>query len=308
MMKIFTYWGIAAAMLTSVFTEANAKSTPQNYGTSADAPESGMFDENRVLSYRVHRTMTDLSESIISAKFEGTETVDGTEYHRLVITRNVIFDLSTQEWSDVPAPAPVLVREAEGKVFARVPLGYWLDGTSVAESNLNKEVELYDFNCTEGDSFTSIDDYGQTISLMVENVESVNIAGAELRKLLVSELNPGEESGTFEVIENVGVVNQGFFAYFNSIRVTGCGTPPYNVNGYIYGTTDNISLLNISDPEGNLLYGSPLPDSIIGGIEGIVSDESGNESKDIYDITGNKVKDMQHGGIYICNGKKIIAK
>lgn len=234
-----------------------ANAVPNNY----KQPESGLFNEDRVWTYIVDGVYGEYPY-IVKMKFDGTTQYEGTEYHNFV---NCYYGkyrpvADTDAWTvtEYPARPTILVREQQGKVFARIPQGYLLGGgaspgdeiTYDPETGLSGEVQLYDFRCPVGESFKGVFCTGETMELRVKEDSQVEVGGDNLRRIKVESTADDYPAMEWDVVEDLGVVaGNGFFAFFNGAIITG-GAAGSTMAGAGHG----INLWKVTDTDGNLLY------------------------------------------------------
>ncbi len=228
----------------------------KGYDIYAPEPVTGLFREDRVWTYTSGHFM-DFSNGpyIVKMRFDGTTEYGGQLYHNY--TNTLYLDRSNQK--TLTPCSPILVREDNGKVFARLPKCLYVSPTDYlqydAVTGLSDEVQLYDFQCPVGETFTSINNWGEVIRIKVIGEETVEIGGENLRKIRVKYVyDESQDAGLeWDIIENIGIVtDDGFFAFFNTVIATGYTNPTYMV-----GSEQSISLWNYTGSNGNILYESP---------------------------------------------------
>lgn len=221
--------------------------------------KSGMFREDRIWTYWSSNRLPrdEYRDYRIKMKFDGTEEYEGKTYHRFV---NIYHTASKPEWynyyvfEDLQRLEPMLVREEDGKVFARVPRGYFaLD----SPYELSEEIQLYDFNCPVGETFTSINNVLQPINIETTDESFVTVGEETLRKINAKSTSIGIDDFTWEIVENIGIVQgHGFFSFFNEYLLTnGSGWTP----GIMVGSRNFMGFVNLTDLDGNVLYGKDEP-------------------------------------------------
>ena len=255
MRKLLTLLTIATGIILNSFSV---------YGKEPE--KNGMFREDRVWTYWSTQFIFQEREAldyIIKMKFEGTEEYEGKSYHRFI---NISQTMSKREWynhyvfEDLQTTEPMLVREERGKIFARIPKGYFAVDPP---SELTDEIQLYDFNCPVGGSFNSTDGFLESKEIKVTGESYITIGNERLRKIETSSTytqtgaDGAQYSDTWEVIENIGIVNgNGFFSFFNE---GGLGIDHRWEPGFMIGAREGIYFVNITDLEGKVLYGKDEP-------------------------------------------------
>ena len=233
-------------------------------GAVGDSPideSSGLFNEDRVWTYIVDGVYGEYPD-IVKMKFDGTTQYEGTEYHNFVNcyygSYKPVADTDAWTVTEYPARPTILVREQQGKVFARIPQGYLLGGgaspgdeiTYDPETGLSGEVQLYDFRCPVGESFKGVFCTGETMEFRVKEDSQVEVGGDNLRRIKVESTADEYPAMEWDVVEDLGVVaGNGFFAFFNGAIITG-GAAGSTMAGAGHG----INLWKVTDTDGNLLY------------------------------------------------------
>ena len=250
MRKLLTLLSIATGIILNSFSV---------YGE--EPGENGMFREDRVWTYRSSHFhyIEDLCTCyVIKMKFEGTMEYEGKTYHRFA---NIQHTASKMDgWNcyvleDLQKLEPMLVREENGKVFARVPRGYF---AFTDPYELTDEMQIYDFNCPVGSTFSSVNGAMKSISMKVTDESFVTVGDEKLRKIMTKCLDPvGEDYETWDIVENIGITQgQGFFSFFNNYIM---GTDHPWEPGIMIGARSTIDFFNLTDLEGNVLYGNDEP-------------------------------------------------
>ncbi len=225
----------------------------EGYDIYAPEPVTGLFNEDRVWTYTSNHSM-DFSNGpyIVKMRFDGTTEYEGRLYHNYT---NILY-LDRSSLKTFAPCKPILVREDQGKVFARLPEGLYVSPTDYlqydAVTGLSDEVQLYDFQCPVGETFTSINNWGEVIRIKVIGEETVEIGGENLRKIRVKYVyDESQDAGLeWDIVENIGIVSENaFFAFFNTALASGYANPTYMV-----GCGQGISLSRYGTSDGRALY------------------------------------------------------
>ena len=198
------------------------------------------------------------SNTLLQMKFNGTEELNGKEYHRFVYcgdrvswttytdhVSGITFSTDTVTVPDDDT-AVCYLREEPGKVFILFPYDTCADfAGSGSKAVKGEEVLLYDFTLTDGESFTGFWSSGNLegglIDYPVRKLDPVKVAGEECRTFGVTDNFQGACRG-YRFAEEAGCLN--------------CGTlvAPYPLARKTGFTTADCRLQRIYDAEGKVLY------------------------------------------------------
>ena len=217
---------------------------------------SGLFNEDRVWTYDASSGSGLYPPRLIKMKFDGTTQYDGREYHNFVNCYYGWYKFKEDDTctiTELSRCPSILVREEDGRVFARIPQEYLYAGSESIvfdpETGLSNEVQLYDFRCPVGESFDGVFGMGEVMRFTVTGESTVEVGGESLRKIRVKS-DGGELGipGEWDVVENLGVVSgNGFFAFFNAVVIAGSRST-------MLGAGHHVELRNVADTDGNILY------------------------------------------------------
>lgn len=220
----------------------------------ADEQTPGMFREDLRWNYLVESHYYE-PYYVSRMKFDGVQEYEGMTYHRLVgdyyFWSNSHPSIFCREYKLDKGKA-ALLRQEGGKVFARLP-DYWRRDYP-EEKDYYREVQLYDINCREGETFESLSDEGEIVEMKVTKVEHLSVNGRSLRLLTVmpvKETSDPYEEGDFQILEDVGIVRGGCCLWF-VLSPMPSGGPATNAPEILrYGRPIFHSLTTV---EGEVLY------------------------------------------------------
>lgn len=232
--------------------------------------------------------LKDGEESLKCLKFEGTEEINGRQYHQLVAFLKTVpsfnnasdkFDFQTHDVHELQG----YMREENGLVYTLVitnngRYGYTLytSDDSLGENDVVSEELIYNFNVAEGEVVELLTfDWmnGYKMDFKVTSISSTGIENEDCKTILISPVF-GSENGdgmlgperTF--IEGVGAAEYGCLNYTEF--------------GYISTSTKWYNYLNrVFDMNGNVIYTSPsgvaYGDLQYGGFGSVKSINDSNE-------------------------------
>ena len=218
-----------------------------------------MIREDRVWEY-VGRYYNNGEEGLAyhCMKFDGTQEVQGKEYHRFVLFKSTYVnwdvDLNKHYRVEMRNEPVYLLREEEGKVFAlyqneELVTNYNPDNAD-ATGNLS-EFKIYDFTLSDGDivDYPSHTGNLQDIrSYRVKIQSSVNVAGEECKVMRMQYPNDSKFEIPIDFIEGVGINDNGCLASFGLEFITGAGNSYYSPGAYA-------TINRVLDLDGNVVYG-----------------------------------------------------
>lgn len=206
--------GYDVSLLYLSDTAGNILYQPFDWKCPDPGPGYGLFREDREWTYHSGHFGQDLTYDM-KMKFDGTTEYEGRTYHNFTNTSYIC----TTDGKELEPCAPMLVREENGKVFARLPKGVYVAQNNMLQyddaTGLSEEVPLYDFRCPVGETFKTINDMGEVVELKVLSEGTVDVNGEFLRKITVghTDSNSNTPSMTYDIIENIGFVSgESYFA------------------------------------------------------------------------------------------------
>ncbi|MDE6231381.1 MAG: hypothetical protein K2M37_07155 [Muribaculaceae bacterium] len=221
---------------------------------SARAEESRLFSQDYTWSYRLAGEFH--SVHWWNLKFGEPTERNEQVYRPFEFVKSDYYENYPYNGYFIPYKAaeefpPCLIREDNGKVFGIIPKEYLSDAW-VLDNNYDdsQEYMLYDFSCGVGDRYNTLSNFGEVIEVEVAEVSSIELSGST-RKLQTVKYPAPHDNSTFQVIEDIGIVSDGFFPYLNTILYTGA---PMRAPG----AARDVRVQYILDSEGNCAYGSPF--------------------------------------------------
>lgn len=223
-----------------------------------------MIREGRVWEYTGYSTVYD-GAAFHYMKFDGTETVDGTEYHRFVQFKSLVFGENRKlAYSNNSVSQVYYLREEPGKVFVlceknsgKIVNQEIASGDSGAGSPEYSEFKVYDFTLSDGATWEYPQAAGFSgveggMSLDVKWETPVEIDGEQCRVMGFSNLYVMGEDDILYFIEGIGTTCNGILPAPNMDSVSG-----------VWDNTKEASIqswLNrVFDSEGNVIYNSKEP-------------------------------------------------
>ena len=218
----------------------------------AHAQESRLFSQNFTWSYFLsgHSYSIDWWD----LKFGDPVKRNGQVYRPFEFVKSEFYMDFPYDGYFIPYDAakdyqPCLIREDNGKVFGIIPKEYFLgQGAYSTMYDENQEYMLYDFSCGVGDRYNTLSNSGDVIEVEVAEVSTIELGGS-IRILQTVKYPEPYDDRTFQVIEDIGIVSDGFFPFLNTILFTGAPMRGPGAGGHV-------SIQYILDSEGNRIYGS----------------------------------------------------
>ena len=271
--------------------------------------------EGRIWEYASHSIS---KNALTQVRFQGTATVNGTVYHRLVVIKTEKWDENSPEdgvMTSEPNEVIALMREENKKVYICVAdcpdasgiYSRYFDGVVDEETNGATEILLYDFSLPVGAEFNC------GIGLLNCNKSKADLDPA---MLVPAECTMGK-TGSSEVggkatptyIYTVGCLEGRDFDYNADIEVVeGIGPAWAMWNPKIQdmpSTTIYYENLNgVYDAEGKPIYGEFYVTKPSGVDSIAVLDSDGR----MYDLMGREIREPQRGTVYIQDGRKKVQR
>ncbi|MDE5870076.1 MAG: hypothetical protein K2H18_07570 [Muribaculaceae bacterium] len=244
--------------------------------------------------------------------FDGTEEINGKTYH---VFRNTAAE-KKMRWDDgvwfdddILLSQPWYVREEDNKfyvLFNRENEKFNYDWDTYMQCTPpSKEIMLYDFNASPGESFICGEGEKYTMKATVIGEINHKVGNSELKcqeiEYSLIPHDPADYPYSLKRIisQDYGVVERGFLTFF-----TLGGTPgSYRIEYGPQVDHNNLELYSIVDEKGNEIYNpeyiSSSPDLI---------NDSIHECNKTFDLYGREVKTVLPGSVYIRNGKKFIGR
>ncbi len=234
-------------MIDLLFVAMMATATSQNFNAATGGSETVEDPCRMIREDRIWEFASAYGECQHLFKFEGTETVNGNVWHRMVNFSNKKWDWHFLESVEAEPPkkiADALLREEKGKIYILLP------GNETTLSGT--EVLLYDFNVSEGKSFhawhPAIYDDWLTDTTMGETTvikrSEIHIDGVKCGKFR-ADFKP---SGYDYVCKDI-------FSFVEGVGNTGTGYPfvqPFL--SYVGSSVEEPWFNRLLDTEGNVIY------------------------------------------------------
>ena len=238
-----TVWVVLFLLILTNIAEAKAESQMNN--------QERLFSQDYTWSYRLSRSYYSLYWW--NLKFGNPVERNGLVYRPFEFVKSEFYMDFPYDGYFIPYKAgeefpPCLIREDNGKVFGIIPKEYFSrEGVYETNYDENQEYLLYNFSCGVGDRYNTLSNFGEVIEVEVAEVSSIELGGST-RKIQTVKYPAPYDDRTFQVIEDIGIVSDGFFPFLNTILYTGAPMRGPGAGG-------SASIQYILDSEGNRIYG-----------------------------------------------------
>ncbi|MBD5387423.1 hypothetical protein HDR70_06025 [bacterium] len=250
-------------------------------------------------------------------KFDGTEVINGKEYHLFKNTaaKKLFRNYKEGGWyygSDISLSPPWYVRQEDGKFYVYPNWGkrdyYEWDTLYYASDTDDSEILLYDFSLPTGGKYKCCQGSKYMITATIGKPVNVMDQGSPLEckeiKYTLSYIGEGDfpiySYRPNLVSEDFGILENGFLTFFTMDCLAGEGD--YNIDSGPQIFHCELFLLSVEDEQGNVIYdANPFASSP-------ELEMDTNQSNQLIDLHGREISNPLPGSIYILNGKKIVGK
>ncbi|MDE6254946.1 MAG: hypothetical protein K2M39_02020 [Muribaculaceae bacterium] len=252
-------------------------------------------------------------------KFDGTEVINGKEYHLFKNTaaKKLFRNYKEGGWyygSDIGLSAPWYVRQEDGKFYV---YPNWekrdyheLDMLYYASDTDDSEILLYDFSLPTGGKYKCCQGSKYMITATIGKPVNVMDQGSPLEckeiEYTLSYIGEGDfpdyiyHYRPLLVSEDLGILENGFLTFFTMGCYSGEGDYEIDSGPILYHC--QLFLLTVEDEQGNVIYdANPLASSP-------ELEMDTNQSNQLIDLHGREVSNPLPGSIYIHNGRKFVGK